>query len=87
MSAVAGSWTGACIRQSDWTRFAKTRYAPTLHQVVTGPITLVICTTMGVAATSAVAHMYGSAIWVSFLSFFIYFASCPSFLSSLLSPH
>ncbi|KAI0473054.1 permease for cytosine/purines, uracil, thiamine, allantoin-domain-containing protein [Xylariaceae sp. FL0804] len=63
ISSVAGSWTGASIRQSDWTRFARTRNAAVFHQLLTGPVTLVVCATMGVAATSAVAQMYGSAIW------------------------
>ncbi|KAI1340159.1 hypothetical protein F5Y15DRAFT_50141 [Xylariaceae sp. FL0016] len=63
MSSVAGAWTGASIRQSDWTRFSKTRSAPTVHQLITGPVALVICATMGIAATSAVAQMYGEPIW------------------------
>ncbi|KAH9885728.1 permease for cytosine/purines, uracil, thiamine, allantoin-domain-containing protein [Xylariomycetidae sp. FL2044] len=63
MSSVAGAWTGASIRQSDWTRFSKTRYAAVGHQLITGPISLVVCSTMGIAATSAVAQMYGKPIW------------------------
>jgi nucleobase:cation symporter-1, NCS1 family len=63
MSSVAGSWTGAAIRQSDWTRYSKTRYAAVGHQLISGPIILVICTTMGITATSAVANMYGTPIW------------------------
>ncbi|KAK3635714.1 hypothetical protein LTR56_014590 [Elasticomyces elasticus] len=63
MSAVAGAWTGACIRQSDWTRYAKTRRAPAIHQLVSGPLTVTICATLGAFATSAVNSMYGKLIW------------------------
>jgi nucleobase:cation symporter-1, NCS1 family len=63
LSSVAGSWTGACIRQSDWTRFAKNRRAPTIHQLVSGPLTVTICATLGAYATSAINDTYGELIW------------------------
>jgi nucleobase:cation symporter-1, NCS1 family len=71
LSAVAGSWTGACIRQSDWTRFAKTKRAPAIHQLVSGPVTVTICPVLGAFATSAIKIMYGKAIWnpISVLEF------------------
>lgn len=73
MSAVAGSWTGVCIRQSDWTRFAKTRRAPALHQVISGPVTVTVCAILGAFATSAIKNMYGEAIWnpISVLQFLL----------------
>jgi NCS1 family nucleobase:cation symporter-1 len=63
MSAVAGAWTGACIRQSDWTRFAKTRRVSVAHQLISGPVTVTICATLGAFATSAINDMYGKLIW------------------------
>ncbi|KAH8678271.1 permease for cytosine/purines, uracil, thiamine, allantoin-domain-containing protein [Xylariales sp. PMI_506] len=63
MSSVAGSWTGAAIRQSDWTRFTTSRKAVWWNQIVTGPIVCVIFCTLGFATTSAVKSMYGTAIW------------------------
>jgi NCS1 family nucleobase:cation symporter-1 len=73
MSAVAGAWTGACIRQSDWTRFAKTKRAPVVHQLVSGPATVTICATLGAFATSAINDMYGRLIWnpISVLQFLL----------------
>ncbi|KAF2808490.1 uncharacterized protein BDZ99DRAFT_489152 [Mytilinidion resinicola] len=49
--------------QSDWTRYAKTRRAPVLNQLFGAPLTITICATLGVFATSAVKQMYGKAIW------------------------
>ena len=63
MSAVAGSWTGACIRQSDWTRFAKSKRVPAFHQLVSGPVTVIVCAILGAYSTSAVAEKYGRTIW------------------------
>ncbi|KAK5173986.1 uncharacterized protein LTR77_001065 [Saxophila tyrrhenica] len=73
MSSVAGSWTGACIRQSDWTRFAKTRRAPAVHQLVSGPLTVTVCAIIGAFATSAIYDMYGELIWnpISVLQFLL----------------
>ncbi|KFA81703.1 hypothetical protein S40288_08095 [Stachybotrys chartarum IBT 40288] len=71
MSSVAGSWTGSAIRQSDWTRYTRSRHSVVWQQMITGPISTVICATMGVAVTSAVTEMYGQAIWnpITLLSF------------------
>ncbi|KAH8883611.1 hypothetical protein GQ53DRAFT_846802 [Thozetella sp. PMI_491] len=63
MSSVAGSWTGAAIRQSDWTRFSKSRSVVWWNQIVTGPIICLIFCTLGFATTSAVKDMYGTPIW------------------------
>jgi NCS1 family nucleobase:cation symporter-1 len=71
LSAVAGSWTGACIRQSDWTRFAKSRGPPAVHQLISGPVTVTVCAVLGAFATSAIAEKYGRTIWnpISVLQF------------------
>ncbi|KAI1840595.1 hypothetical protein JX265_010265 [Neoarthrinium moseri] len=58
ISAVTGSWTGACIRQADWTRYTKTRSAVVANQLITGPIAGIVCATLGIAVTSAIANMY-----------------------------
>ncbi|KAF2001592.1 hypothetical protein P154DRAFT_489970 [Amniculicola lignicola CBS 123094] len=63
ISSVAGGWTGSSIRQSDWTRFAKTRRAPVLCQLLGGPITVTVTAILGVFATSAIKDMYGKLIW------------------------
>ncbi|KAF2400573.1 hypothetical protein EJ06DRAFT_397208 [Trichodelitschia bisporula] len=63
VSSVAGAWTGSAIRQSDWTRYAKTKRAPVMNQLFTVPIALTVVATLGVFATSAVKDMYGKTIW------------------------
>lgn len=63
ISAVAGSYTSTALRQSDWTRFSKTKRAPMLNQLFGAPITLTISATLGVFATSAARHIYGVTIW------------------------
>ncbi|KAH6677713.1 permease for cytosine/purines, uracil, thiamine, allantoin-domain-containing protein [Halenospora varia] len=63
VSSVAGAWTGSSIRQADWTRYAKTKRAPAINQLVTVPLTITITAMLGVFATSAVYNMYGKEIW------------------------
>lgn len=63
VSSVAGAWTGSSIRQADWTRYAKTKRAPVLNQLITVPITITVTAMLGVFATSAVKNMYGKTIW------------------------
>ncbi|OCT44047.1 putative permease C29B12.14c [Cladophialophora carrionii] len=63
VSSVAGAWTGSGIRQADWTRYAKTRRAAVLNQMITVPLTITITAMLGTFATSAVTNMYGQAIW------------------------
>jgi NCS1 family nucleobase:cation symporter-1 len=62
-SAVAGSWTGSSIRQSDWTRFAKTKRSPVLNQLIGAPATITIAAAFGVFATSAVKSKFGVTVW------------------------
>ena len=49
--------------QSDWTRFAKTKRAPALNQLIGAPVTVTVTAILGVFATSAVNDMYGKMIW------------------------
>lgn len=79
VSSVAGAWTGSSIRyeqplflfdypltlhrQADWTRYAKTKRAPVLNQLITVPLAITITAMLGVFATSAVKNMYGQEIW------------------------
>jgi len=63
ISSVAGSWTGSSIRQSDWTRFAKTKRAPVLNQLFGAPITITVTAMFGVFVTSAVKDLYGVTLW------------------------
>lgn len=59
---MAGAWTGACIRQADWTRFTKSRTAVVANQLITGPIAGIVCAVMGIAVTSAIAAIYPSSL-------------------------
>jgi NCS1 family nucleobase:cation symporter-1 len=63
VSSVAGAWCGSAIRQSDWTRYARSKKVSALNQLITLPLCLTITATLGVFATSAVTHMYGEQIW------------------------
>lgn len=60
---VAGSYTGASIRISDWTRFAKTRNAPTIPMAIAMPITFTISALFGVIVASAIKERYGILEW------------------------
>ena len=51
------------IRQSDWTRYAKTKRSPVLNQLLGAPLTITIAATFGVFATSAVKEHYGVTLW------------------------
>ncbi|RDW75665.1 hypothetical protein BP5796_06486 [Coleophoma crateriformis] len=63
ISGVAGGWTGSAIRQSDWTRFAKTKRAPVVNQILGAPISITVASVFGVFATSAAKNMYGVTLW------------------------
>lgn len=63
VSSVAGAWCGSAIRQSDWTRYAKTKRAAAVNQLITLPLVLTVTAALGTFATSAVTNMYGKQIW------------------------
>lgn len=52
-----------CNRQSDWTRYAKTKRAPVLNQLLGAPLTITIAAAFGVFCTSAVKEHYGVTKW------------------------
>jgi NCS1 family nucleobase:cation symporter-1 len=60
---LCGSFTGASVRHSDWSRYAKTPKAPLLGIWLVGPIALTTTAMFGVFVTSAAQQMYGTAIW------------------------
>ena len=62
-SFTGGSFTGASIRHSDWSRYAKTPQAPRIGIWVICPLALTITAMFGVFVTSATVQMYGKAIW------------------------
>lgn len=61
--STAASWTGAAVRGSDWTRYAKTRNAPIASQLTAAPFTITLTALIGVLVTSAAKEMYGTVIW------------------------
>lgn len=62
ITAILGSWGAGTLGQSDWTRYAKRRYAPTLSQLVAAPITISVTATLGIIVTSAAKDILGGEI-------------------------
>lgn len=60
---VCGSFTGASIRHSDWSRYAKTKSAPYLGIWLVCPLALTVTAMFGVFVTSATVQLYGKAYW------------------------
>ena len=60
---LCGSFTGASIRHSDWSRYAKTRRSPLLGIWLVGPLALTLTAMFGVFVTSATREMYGEIYW------------------------
>ncbi|ETS88085.1 hypothetical protein PFICI_01913 [Pestalotiopsis fici W106-1] len=60
---LCGSFTGASIRHSDWSRYARTKTAPLIGIWIVCPIALTVTAMFGVFVTSAAREMYGTAIW------------------------
>lgn len=63
ITSVAGTYTGGSDRVSDWTRYAKSRHAPTGAQLLALPITVTLTALVGVIATSAVTQLLGEVQW------------------------
>ncbi len=63
ITSVAGTYTGGSDRVSDWTRYAKSRHAPTLAQLTALPITVTLFALVGIVATSATAGLLGEVQW------------------------
>lgn len=62
ITAILGAWGAGTLGQSDWTRYASRRYAPTLSQLVAAPITISVTATIGIIVTSAARDILGGAI-------------------------
>lgn len=53
ITAVLGAWGSGTLGQSDWTRYAKRRFAPTLSQLLAAPLTITVTAMIGIIVTSA----------------------------------
>ncbi|KAL3429859.1 permease for cytosine/purines, uracil, thiamine, allantoin-domain-containing protein [Aspergillus tetrazonus] len=62
ITAILGSWGSGTLGQSDWVRYSKRRYAPTLSQLVACPMTISITATIGIIVTSASNQILGGEI-------------------------
>lgn len=63
ITSVAGTYTGGSDRVSDWTRYARSRHAPTAAQLTALPITVSLIALVGIIATSATSELLGSTQW------------------------
>lgn len=63
ITAILSSWGAGTLGQSDWTRYANRRYAPTLSQLVAAPLTITLTALIGVVVTSASEQILGTLIW------------------------
>lgn len=63
ITSVAGTYTGGSDRVSDWTRYARSRHAPTPAQLTALPVTVSLIALVGIIATSATAEILGSTQW------------------------
>lgn len=59
ITAILGSWGAGTLGQSDWTRYANRRYAPTVSQMVAAPVTIAVTATIGIIVTSATNDILG----------------------------
>ncbi|KAJ5090049.1 hypothetical protein N7532_008733 [Penicillium argentinense] len=62
ITAILGSWGSGTLGQSDWTRYAKRRFAPTLSQLIASPLTIAATATIGIIVTSASRDIMGGEI-------------------------
>lgn len=62
ITAILGAWGAGTLGQSDWTRYAKRKNAPTLSQLVAAPITIAITAIIGIIVTSAAKDILGGEI-------------------------
>ncbi|KAH9897471.1 permease for cytosine/purines, uracil, thiamine, allantoin-domain-containing protein [Xylariomycetidae sp. FL2044] len=63
ITSVAGTYVGGSDRVSDWTRYARSRHAPTLAQLTALPLTVTLVALIGIVTTSATAQVYGTVQW------------------------
>ncbi|KAJ3544058.1 hypothetical protein NM208_g3251 [Fusarium decemcellulare] len=64
ITSILGAWGSGTLGQSDWTRYAKTKHAPILSQLVASPMTITVTAVIGIIVTSAAREvMGGDIIW------------------------
>ncbi|KAM0746960.1 hypothetical protein T439DRAFT_329233 [Meredithblackwellia eburnea MCA 4105] len=63
ITSILSSWGSGTIGQSDWTRYANRKGAPTLSQLVAAPLTITLCCLVGVVVTSASYKILGTLYW------------------------
>lgn len=64
ITAVVGAWGGGTLGQSDWTRYASRKYAPTVSQLLAAPITISATAAIGIIVTSASRDtLHGGVQW------------------------
>ncbi|EXJ81593.1 hypothetical protein A1O1_07657 [Capronia coronata CBS 617.96] len=64
ITAILGSWGSGTLGQSDWTRYANRKFAPTLSQLVAAPVTIAVTAIIGIIVTSASRDILGGdVIW------------------------
>lgn len=63
ITAILGAWGAGTLGQSDWTRYANRKFAPTLSQLVAAPITIAVTATIGIIVTSASRDILGEIVW------------------------
>ena len=63
ITAILGSWGSGTLGQSDWTRYAKRRFAPTLSQLLAAPLMISVTATIGIIVTSASKDILGEIVW------------------------
>ncbi|KAK7415946.1 hypothetical protein QQX98_005519 [Neonectria punicea] len=64
ITSILGAWGAGTLGQSDWTRYARTKNAPILSQLVASPMTIAVTAVIGIVVTSASREiMGGDIIW------------------------
>ncbi|KAI1496218.1 permease for cytosine/purines, uracil, thiamine, allantoin-domain-containing protein [Biscogniauxia marginata] len=63
ITSIAGTYTGSSDRVSDWTRYARSRHAPTAAQLTALPLTVTLVALIGIITTSATAQMFREVQW------------------------
>jgi NCS1 family nucleobase:cation symporter-1 len=63
ITAILGAWGAGTLGQSDWTRYSRRRFAPTLSQLVAAPVTITVTAIIGIVVTSAAKDILGTLVW------------------------
>ncbi|KAJ3498897.1 hypothetical protein NLG97_g759 [Lecanicillium saksenae] len=63
ITSILGAWGSGTLGQSDWTRYAKTKYAPVPSQLIASPASIAVTAIVGIIATSASRDVLGEIIW------------------------